>query len=151
MKNKRLLFSLAAALLITSVIGFNSCTKTPKNGEDPEWVPTTYTFVSDSTRPDLECPYCAYPVNLCAHGWNWSYYGDPCPVGAYDPETNPLGHYHVHWFDATGPNSDCRPPITSPFYSSYYCPYRGVRAHRHVVVWWENGIPNYPHVGGGGN
>ena len=157
MKKKRLLLSsLAAALLITSAIGFNSCKKTTteNDSEDAEWAPTTYTFISDgegsSTRLDGSlCPYCSEPLNVCAHGWNWTYYTPRCPAGAYDPIDNPLGHYHIHDFDATGPNSDCRPPEEDV--PEYFCKYKGVRAHRHVVVHWENGFLNYWHTGGGGD
>lgn len=151
MKKKNLLLSsIATALMLASAVGFNSCEKTTSLNDAKS--PTTFMIVSNddtdndsgTSRPSPECPYCSDPFNLCAHGWYWSFYGDPCPMGAYNPETNPMGHYHVHWFDAT---DDCCPPTSSPFYS--YCPHKGVRAHKHIVVWWENGTPNYPHVGGG--
>lgn len=151
MKKKRLLMSsLAAALMITSAIGFTSCNKTTTENaaEEAEGIPTIYTF-DDSMRIDNSvCPYCVEPLNLC-DDWEWGYYNDPCRMGAYGP-SNPLGHYHVHEFDGTGvgPTGDCRPQGQS---ADYFCRYKGVRAHRHVIVHTQNFFVNYWHTGGGGD
>ena len=166
MKKRLLIRSLVTALMITSAVGFSSCKKVESvdNSKESEWVPTTYTVLTGDGNASMNmnrdgefisCFYCDDPLILCAHGWVWGYFNPPCPMGAYDPVTNPLGHYHVHWFEAvddpTTPGideSDCRPEGQE---GDYYCKHFGKRRHRHVVVFWENGHLNYWHVGGGGD
>ena len=141
---------LVAGLIITSVLSLGSCKKTDTNASAGEWIPTTYDFVMKD-NPLLRdatalCPYDAIPVNLCNHGIQWWSYdtnGEQiiCPDGPYDPEHNPNGHYHEHWFS---PEDDCTPPAQT----NYICPHKGGRNHRHIVVYWQQGWDNHWHLGG---
>ncbi len=144
---KRLLTTfLVASLLITTALSFSSCKKTDTNANTEEWIPTVYNFVTaeDSSSRDktADCPYCEYDVAFCNHGVQWWSAPDIyCPLGPYDPVTNPIGHFHEHIFLA---DEDCTPPGQS----NYICPYLGVRKHKHLVVYWQNGWDNHWHLGG---
>lgn len=144
---------LVAGLMITSAFSLSSCKKTNTNASAEEWIPTTFDFVGKDNsllRDGVpgNCPYCTLAVNPCNHGvlwWSYDEHGQQivCPLGAYDPVTNPSGHYHDHCFSAT---DNCA-PADQP---NYVCLHQG-RKHRHVVVLWQQGWDNHWHLGGCGN
>ena len=133
---KRLLTTfLVAGLLITTALSLSSCAKKDTTENAAEWIPTVFDPVP-AKDGDLwiNCDYCTEPVYLCTHGY------EAWPNGPLCYE-----HYHFHCFSAT---EDCCPPGTPP--NSYYCRYRYVRKHQHVVsfsVNWPHHNDN--HVGGG--
>ena len=139
-----------ASLMIISVWSLSSCKKTDTNASAKEWIPTTIDFVGKDSGlsgavEDAFCPYDSIIVNYCNHSIRWWSYDEHgqtiiCPEGAWDPDNNPNGHYHQHYFTA---NDDCTPP-NNP---NYFCPNLG-RNHKHLVVYWHEEWKAGWHVGG---
>lgn len=146
---------LVAGLLIISALNLSSCKKADTNVVTEESIPTVYDYISDkdiqSFSKDgegewIECYYCpnfmhpdsaAYPL-----GRLYRCDDDPEFVDeAFFCET----HSHVHLFQVT---DDCTPPGQI---SPYFCVYKYLRLHRHIVTYTDRYFFNGWHVGGGAN
>lgn len=140
---------LVAGLVIVSAISLSSCKKTDTNGNAnmEEQIPTVYDLITSdgaqSLTKDGEWIDCYY----CTGGFN------PYPDNRlYMCEDHPLfindafyceEHSHIHYFEAT---EDCTPPNqTSP----YFCVYKGLRKHKHILTYTPNYFFNGWHLGGG--
>lgn len=150
---KLVMVFLVASLLVATALSLGSCKKTDtnENANTEEFFPTVYDYIIDedqnSSRDDewIECYYCTqnfpnqYPDNRiykCEH--NPPYVNE----AFYCSEDS-----HIHYFEAT---DDCTPP---GHVLPYFCEYRGVRRHRHILTYTSryffNGWFEGWHIGGG--
>lgn len=148
---------LVASLLVTTAFSLSSCkkTNTSENANTEEDIPIVYDVINleDAQRLSggkdwggeyIDCYYC--PGHLLPDSL-------PYPGGfLYRCDDNPpfennaflcSEHSHIHFFDVT---DDCTPPgQTLP----YFCIYKGVRKHIHILTYTSNYFFNGWHVGGG--
>jgi len=142
---------LVASLLVTTALSLSSCKKTDtnENANTEEFIPTVYDYIiyDENQNPSkddgiwIDCYYCTqgfppqYPGNRlykCDHNPPYIYEAFYCAE-----------HSHEHYFEAT---DDCTPPgQTQP----YFCEYKGLRKHRHILTYTSRYFFNGWHIGGG--
>lgn len=151
---------LVAGLVIISALSLNSCKKADTNGNTNMGasIPTVYDvitvedaqhFSKDGREGEyIDCYYCPnfhFPEQTV----------NPYPDGrlyrcdhdiAYNEENHTFlceVHSHIHFFTA---EENCTPPHqTSP----YFCIYKGLREHRHILTYTSLFFFNGWHIGGG--
>lgn len=143
MKKRLLKLLLVGGLVISSVIGLNSCKKNNEANEDLKSMPTIETTVAGDREYGFYCPYCGTTIIV---------------PNVSNPEDE---HWHlfgaIYGHDEGFAVDDCERAYNLP--SGYHiCPYAVEgRPHRHRIIFELEGgvgpngqITNSWHVGGGG-
>ena len=150
---KKLVMSfLVASLFVTTALSLGSCKKTDtnENANTEEFIPTVYDYIiydedQNTSKDDddvwIDCYYCTQNFPNHYEG-NRLYKCDDNPPFV-DEAFYCEEHSHIHYFDDT---QDCTPPgQTHP----YFCEYKGLRKHRHILTYTSRYFFNGWHIGGG--